>query len=77
MREQGFVWLLLLPVIALLAFGIHQLVHHNEPDSDHVLPTQEYGCTGLGCATPVPEPGSLLMLGAGGLLVGWSVRRRY
>jgi hypothetical protein len=77
-QEAGFVWLFVLPVLALLAFGIHQLVHHNEPNSDHLIAAYEEqgGCRTAGCAAPVPEPASGLLVAAGGLVVGYAVRRK-
>jgi len=77
-EEQGFIWLLIIPVILVVAFAIHQVTHHNEADSDHLRPAVELGCGGGICsASPIPEPGSLVLLGAGGIAVGWAIRRRY
>ena len=59
--DRGFVWLLVIPLVAIVALGIHQLIHHNEPSSDHAMPAvlpPDLGCQGsiMECsAAPIPE----------------------
>lgn len=80
-RQEGFAPFVVLGIILLLGFIGAALTHHGSShggtghgDDGTVV---ELGCRGSECsATAVPEPASLLMLGAGGLLVGFAVRRK-